>query len=250
MQILNYQFKPKLIPTIATFLLLPLLINLGLWQSNKADSKQAKQALFDQREKITPVAIGATAVNLEEIRYSHVITHGSFEPEFQIFLDNQMYEGQAGYHVITPLRISGSSMHILVNRGWIPVGTDRRILPVVSTPENEVEITGYAQDPNVKYFELSKPGNIKEGVWQKVWQNLDMKRYSGAVKFPLQPAIILLDPESKSGGFVREWPKPALRIDVNRGYALQWYFMSIALVIIYLVTNLKKVTPQGSLNAK
>lgn len=250
MQILNYQFKPKLIPTIATFLLLPLLINLGLWQSHKADSKQAKQALFDQREKEPPIGIGSEAVNLEEIRYSHVITHGYFEPEFQILLDNQIHDGQAGYHVITPLRISGSTMHILVNRGWVPVGSDRSILPVIDTPQMEVEIIGYAQDPSTKYFELSRPADLMAGKWQKVWQNLDMKRYSGAVKFPLQPAIILLDPESKSGGFVREWPKPDLRIDVNRGYALQWYFMSIALVIIYIATNLKKVNSEGSSNAK
>jgi surfeit locus 1 family protein len=39
MQIFNYRFQPKLIPTLATLLLLPLLINLGMWQANKADKK-------------------------------------------------------------------------------------------------------------------------------------------------------------------------------------------------------------------
>ena len=250
MQIFNYQFKPKLVPTIATMLLLPLLINLGLWQSDKADLKQAKQELFEKRVMEAPISIGSEPVDLETIRYSRVVAQGIYEPEFQILLDNQVYKGQAGYYVFTPLRISGSSMRILVNRGWVPLGADRNTLPVINTPLNEIEVIGYAHDPSGKFFELGKPADMKPGSWQKVWQNLDMKRYALAVNFPLQSAVILLDPTSASGGFVREWPKPDFRIDVNRGYALQWYFMSIALVVIYLVTNFKKVIPLGPKNAK
>ena len=243
MQIFNYQFKPKLIPTIATMLLLPLLVNLGMWQSNKADLKQAKQALFDERAKGEPVVIGSETVDIEQLHYSRVIVRGYYEPEYQIFLDNQISKGQAGYHVITPLRIAGSAMRILVNRGWVPVGADRNVLPVIKTTASEVEVVGLAHDPAVKYLELSKPETLKQGTWQQVWQNLDMKRYASVVKFSLQPAIILLDPASSAGGFVREWPKPELRIEMNRGYALQWYFMSFALIVIYFVTNLKKINP-------
>ena len=249
MQIFNYQFKPKLIPTVATFLLLPLLINLGLWQANKAELKQAKQALFEKRGVDAPVLINQDAIEIEKIRYSRVVTHGYYEPELQILLDNQIYKSQAGYHVITPLRISGGTTRILVNRGWVPLGLDRNILPVIDTPAGEVEIVGYAHDPATKYFELSKPSDVKQGAWQTVWQNLDMKRYTSAVTFPLQSAVILLDPESKAGGFVRDWPKPDFRIEVNKGYALQWYFMAIALFVIYFVTNLKRIIPQGRTHA-
>ena len=80
---------------------------------------------------------------------------------------------------------------------------------------------------------------------QKVWQNLDIKRYTGAVAFSVQPVMILLDPSSGAGGYVREWPSPDFRIDVNRGYAIQWYLMAIALIVIYIVTNLKRISPQG-----
>jgi surfeit locus 1 family protein len=64
-----------------------------------------------------------------------------------------------------------------------------------------------------------------------------------------------LDSTSAAGGYVRDWPKPDYRIDVNRGYAIQWYLMSIALFIIYIVTNIKKIPPEkisteGQANAK
>ena len=133
MQIFNYRFRPKLIPTLATLLVLPLLINLGLWQSNKADQKQAMQDIYNQRGDSTVVQIGSEPVNLESIRFSRIVARGSFEPAYQILLDNQIYHGQAGYHVITPLHLSGSNMRILVNRGWVPMGEDRNILPDIET---------------------------------------------------------------------------------------------------------------------
>ncbi len=250
MQIFNYQFKPKFIPTVATLLVLSLMINLGMWQSNKADQKQAKQDLFNQREKDEFISIGSAPLDIQSLRFRRVVARGRYEAEYQILLDNQVNKGQAGYHVITPLRIAGSSMRILVNRGWVPVGADRNILPNVDTTDTEVEVTGYLQDLSGRYIELSHTDEDLHGAWQKVWQNLDIGRYKKKVSFEIQPAIILLDPANSSGGYVREWPKPDFRIDVNRGYAIQWYLMSIALVIIYFVTNIKKSSPQEKVNAK
>lgn len=249
MQIFNYQFKPKLIPTLATLLLLPLMINLGMWQSNKADQKQARQELYDQRERDGFIFISAETLDLEALRYRRVVARGTYDPKYQVLLDNQVNKGRAGYHVITPLKISGSSVRILVNRGWVPVGADRNVLPQIETLANEVEVTGYLQDISGRYIELARTEDT-HGYWQPVWQNLDPARYKKDMPYTLQPAIILLDPDNSSGGYVREWPKPNFRIDVNRGYAIQWYLMSIALVIIYLVTNFKKSSPQDTTNAK
>lgn len=248
MQIFNYQFRPKLIPTLATLLVLPLLISLGLWQANKAVQKQLLQDVYDERGKSELTRIGTEPLNIESIRYGRVLARGFYEPAFQILIDNQIYKGQAGYHVITPLRISGSPMRVLVNRGWVPLGADRNILPVIETPSGEVEVTGYAQDPSGKYLELAS-SDTKQETWQKVWQNLNIKRYSAAVPFSVHSVTILMDP-ANSSGYVREWARPDSRIDVHKGYAVQWFLMSIALVVIFLVTNIEKVTPEDHTNAK
>lgn len=248
MQIFNYEFKPKIIPTVVTLLLLPLMINLGMWQSNKADIKQAKKELFDLREKDGLISVTDTDIDLESMRFRRVVVRGHFDPEFQIFLDNQVNKGQAGYHVITPFQIAGSAKRILINRGWVPIGGDRRVLPIIDTLKNEVQLTGSLQDFSGRYIELGH-SETNEAVWQMVWQNLNIERYKKLVKYDIQPAMLLLDPTSAVGGFVREWPKPDYRIDVNRGYAIQWYLMALALFIIYIVTNLKKISPQETTNA-
>ena len=94
MQIFNYRFQPKLIPTFATLLLLPLLLNLGLWQANKADKKQAMQDIYDQRGQSALVQIGAEPLNLESIRFSRVVARGYFEPAYQILLDTRFIKAR------------------------------------------------------------------------------------------------------------------------------------------------------------
>lgn len=239
MQIYTYRFRPKLIPTLATLLLLPVLINLGLWQYRKADQKLALQAIYDSREKQPPLWIGAQPLDPEAVQFSRVNVRGRYDPAYQVLLDNQVYQGQAGYQVITPLQIEGSAMRILVYRGWVPVGADRRILPNIVTPPGMIEVSGYTHIPSKKYFELS--GEVTRDDWQKVWQNLDLQRYSKAVPFSIQPVAVQLDSTSSAGGYVRDWPRPDLHIEVNRGYAFQWFGMSAALVLIYLLTNIKKI---------
>lgn len=239
MQTNPLRFRPRLIPTIATLLLLPALISLGQWQAHKAEQKQALQETYDQREQGIFLQVDAHPLNPEAVRYSRVVARGRYDPAYQILLDNQVHEGMAGYHVLTPLRIEGGDMRVLVNRGWVPVGRDRNILPDTDVPQGVMEVTGYAVVPSGKFFELERPEDLRSG-WQKVWQNLDLKRYMGAVQFPLQPVVIRLDPASSAGGYVREWPRPDARIEVHRGYALQWYGMAAVLMVFYLVTSIRK----------
>ncbi len=65
-------------------------------------------------------------------------------PVHTIYLDNKIFQGMAGYQVITPLRIGKSSMHVLVNRGWAPANRDRNKLPEVPAPNGEVVVSGLA----------------------------------------------------------------------------------------------------------
>lgn len=239
MQTNPLRFRPRLIPTIATLLLLPALISLGQWQAHKAEKKQALQETYDQREQGLSLQVGAHPLNPEAVRYSRVVIRGRYEPAYQILLDNQVHDEMAGYHVLTPLHIEGGDMRVLVNRGWVAVGRDRNVLPEAGVPQGVVEISGYAVVPSGKFFELGKPEDLRSG-WQKVWQNLDLKRYAGAVPFPLQPVVIRLDPASTVGGYIREWPRPDDRIGVHRGYALQWYGMAAVLVVFYLVTSCRR----------
>lgn len=234
---MNYRFRPRLLPAIATLLLAVLFVRLGLWQLHKAEAKQALQAQFDRHLHDAPVALPATLEDAEAWRYRRVAISGSYDTRYQILLDNQVENGTAGYHVITPLRIDGSDRHILVDRGWIPAPAVHSVVPQVQTPAGTQQVSGNLWLPSNKIFALQAPDN----AWQTVWQNMDMPRYQQLVPLKLYPLVLRLDADSPAGGFVRNWPRPAERIATHLGYAYQWFGFAATVVAIYLVLSFRKV---------
>ena len=235
----KYTFRPSLLMTLATLVMLALCIKLGLWQYNKAESKQALQAQLDKRLAEAPVALPEKITGLEAWRYRRVKFAGIYDTRYQVLLDNQVENTVAGYHVLTPMQVEGSGTHVLVNRGWIPGSAERRV-PVVGAPQGRQEIEGDIVLSPLKFFTLETPPSA-EGNWQQVWQNMDMQRYAKAVPFAVQPFVVRLDLHSEAGGFVRNWPLPGERITVHLGYAYQWFGFALTLLVIYIVLNVKKV---------
>jgi surfeit locus 1 family protein len=217
--------------------LVAAFIKLGLWQQHKADAKLALQTQLDRRLQEAPVALPREIADPEDWRYRRVRLSGVYEPRYQILLDNQVENETAGYHVITPLR-TDDGQFVLVNRGWVGAPPEHDKLPVVSTPSGRLEVVGYAWLPPAKYFELEKAPASE--AWQTVWQNVDMRRYAAMVPFKVLPFVVRLDPQSVAGGFARNWPRPAERIEMHVGYAYQWFGFALALVIIYIVVNVRK----------
>lgn len=234
---LKYRFRPGLLPTLAMLLAVTVCIKLGLWQQHKAEVKRALQTQLDQRLKEAPVALPEKIADLEAWRYRRVKVRGSYDTRYQILLDNQVEQEVAGYHVVTPLQLE-NGMRVLVNRGWIAAPANHGTVPQVATPGGMQEVEGAIWLPPDRFFAL---GPTPAGTqWEQVWQNMDLKRYAQAVPFAVQPFVIRLDATSTAGGFVREWPKPAERIEMHVGYAYQWFGFALAFAVIYLVVNIRK----------
>lgn len=199
--------------------LLPAFVSLGLWQWRKAEDKTQLQAELDVRSHGAPVAMPTRPVEAETLRYRRVVLRGRYDAGRQILIDNQVHQERAGYHVITPLRLAGSEMHVLVNRGWLPAPADHSVVPAAEVPAGEVEVGGVAVLPPRRFFNLAPQ---PAGGWEPVWQNLDLERFRHGVAYPLQGVIIQLDPQA-AGGYVRQWPRPDERAARHRSYALQWF---------------------------
>lgn len=219
--------------------LVPAFVSLGLWQWRKAEAKSALQSLLDTRSQEPAVQLPSVLADAGSLRYRRVVVRGEYEPGFQILLDNRVHQETAGYHVLTPLHIAGSPLRVLVNRGWVPAPADHRQTPTIATPAGVVDVTGVATLPPTKFFTLGGP-QPTVGPWQPVWQNLDLDAYRRAAPFAIQPVIIQLDPDSPSGGYVREWPRPDERIERHIGYAWQWFGFAFATVAIWIFVNLRR----------
>lgn len=224
------------IPAAATLLGVLLLVYLGLWQSGKGDRLEAELALRDARHAQGVVRVGAGLVDAEQLRSAPILATGFYEAQDQFFVDNRQLDGQPGLHVITPLKIEGSEMRILVNRGWVGWPHGRGVLPLVDVPSGRVSVTGLASVPSTKKFFLT-PEQIEAA---QLWSRLDLARYSKQTGRLVQPVVLLQNPGDATDLLVRRWDPPEDRVAKHRGYAFQWFGMALALLIFYLAATLRK----------
>jgi surfeit locus 1 family protein len=235
----NVRISPRtIVGAVLLFALVLVFIALGCWQLQRAQYKQALQRQYDSRAAGASVALGQKVLEADNIRFRRVAVRGEYDPSYQILIDNRVHRGQAGYHVVTPLRIENGDTRVLVNRGWVPMGPSREHLPAVDPPAGMQEISGVAVVPAQDVFKLGDEEPRRRG-WQPVWQHLDMARYAASVPFMTQPIVILLD-SAHPTGYIREWPRLDAGIAVHHGYAFQWFALAVMTMVILVVMARRK----------
>ena len=222
-----------LAPTLLTVICLPILLVLGFWQLDRAEQKQRRLDRYLARGQLDVLRLPASIVDAEEFVYYRVSASGIYDSDRQFLVDNIILRGRPGYHVITPLRIAGSDTRVLVNRGWVAWGNDRNVLPQVPPSGQLLRVQGRAVVPADDFFALQDESNTN--AWDLRWQNLDMNRFSSLAGYPVQPIVILLDPDSTGDVLSREWDAPQnIWIQRHRAYAFQWFALALTLVVLYV----------------
>jgi len=132
-------FEAGWLSTLLTLGLVAVLLTLGFWQLDRMRQKQALFAAFaaGTRETVDLQSLHADA----GARYQHAWVSGRYDSEHQILLDNMTHQGEVGYRVLTPLGLNAGRI-VLVDRGWIPMGVSRQLLPNVAVGEDERVIAG------------------------------------------------------------------------------------------------------------
>lgn len=218
-------------------LLVPVFLALGFWQLRKAEASTALQAALENCARAAPGEMPVTPGEAMQLRHRRYVLRGSYDAGGQILLDNRIHRERAGYEVLTPLRLDGADMNVLVNRGWVPAEPDRRTLPEVAPPQGRVVVTGVAVEPPARVFTLGDPVTLLPTA--NVWQQLDFPRLRAALGRPLQPVVVRLDAAAEHG-YVRDWPRADERALRHRGYAWQWFGFALAAPAIWLFLVLRR----------
>jgi surfeit locus 1 family protein len=212
---------------------LSVFVALGMWQLNRAQEKEMIRDRMRVRANLPAVALDTTRVVSDEMMFRKAEARGSYLPEYQVFLDNKVYRGESGYQVLTPLRIRGTDMHLLVNRGWAPWGLDRRRAPVAESPAGEVTVTGRLAIPVRAPISLGDD-DAQQG-FARVWQNFDLERYRALIGAPVVDLVMELDAESGASDLVRDWPSyDDAWIQRHHAYAIQWFGVAALFLVIVL----------------
>jgi surfeit locus 1 family protein len=246
MRIGAFEFRPKLLPTLATVAVLPILVSLGFWQMDRAVEKRQLQVLLQERLQAPVTRIRSAASLQEDMTFRRVVVHGYFDNDHQYFMDNRVFKGQVGYGVYTPFSFDGGESWIMVNRGWTPSSKDRSKLPDITVTNERAELRGVLSQPPGQLMQLG--GKMKStNSWPARVQNIDLTQIGQDIGKLLQPYVLHLDATSEHAYF-QDWKPYVDTPQKNQSYAIQWFSMAVVLLLIFVSLNsrrVKKSTPKS-----
>lgn len=225
--------------TLAAFLAVGATARLGFWQLDRAVQKQALEAAVQAQALLPPLDTPAFlaawqggAAQTAGMLHRRVLLRGRWRVQDTVYLENRPMQGRAGFWVLTPLQLEGSSSYVLVQRGWIARDVqDRTRLAPIHTPDGWVDVQGrWAGEPS-RLLELSGTGQ-NPGV-SRIRQNLDTAAFAAETGLALAPGSVL-QTGGDGDGMQRQWPAYAAGVEKHQGYAFQWFGLSGLLVLLYV----------------
>lgn len=227
-------FRPGTALTVLLALLALAFSGMGYWQLQR---KAEKEALFEQFESAPVLGIGQALEQGE--RFARVEGWGSFDADRHFLLDNRMLNGRPGVHVLTPFTL-GDGQVVLVNRGWLPMPLDRRSLPEVPTSARARTINGRLNLLESGGPRLGEPDRPVAHQWPQLVTWLEREALGGALGMELPPWIVQLDADAEGGFDGRQWKAATMPPATHGAYAVQWFALAAAAVIIWLTLGYRR----------
>lgn len=230
----------RALPWVAALALLALLTWLGNWQLDRAEEKRVLLETYTAAMEGEPRRVGPDelAALVDRPRFEPVALHGAYDDTRQAFLDAQTHQGRAGYRVWTPLVLSPGDM-VLVDRGWIAADGDRARMPDIAVDGTPRTVRGYLSPLPQPGIRLGQPDAGGPG-WPRLLTWPDAGVVERAWNGDAPPVLVLLA-QGEADGFVREWnPVEAIPPERHLAYAVQWFGLALALLVIIGVLVLRK----------
>lgn len=219
---------------------LPLMLSLGFWQLSRAEEKRDILRTREQRIHAPAVELASLALDFER-QFVNVQAAGRIDNKRTFLEDNQMRRGRPGYEVLTPMLVdvNGVSYWLLLNRGWIAAGIDRSKLPEIPPMQGRTA-TGYLHT-RAKQKLVLKDAPWPDDRWPLVIQKIDLEKIEQRLGLPVYPYVLRITdggaPNSPEQLLDKNWILVSVQPHKHIGYAVQWFTMAIALLVLTVFAN-------------
>lgn len=226
---------------VLALIVIAFFVRLGFWQLDRAVEKQAMLDAADQvlaERMAKPLAAAADPARAQA--YDWAAGRGEFADRGPLWLDNQQRGGQVGVRVYRIFRPQSGAPPLLVDLGWLPLPGDRS-LPAIERPSGTLQLRGLLSPPPSPGLALG-PGLVeKKGGWLLTRVESEAITAAAGLSTPLAPRVLRLDPDLALG-YERDLELLANTLPPikHRGYALQWFAMALAVLVIALLLSFRK----------
>ena len=223
------------------FLIVQTLLNeLGFWQLSRAKAKQTRIVQLEKGSQ-------SILTSLENISTEQIEQFQSVELDLELvgynsfLLDNKISNKRPGYHVLNVATDPLSGKYLLVNRGWIFAGADRNKLPQVDLPGANWQVSARIY-PIAQEAISTASAEIEESRDLSRLPVLDLKvlaQIEEKLDLKLEPYLLRLN-EGSSAAYETNWVWTNMSPQKHLAYAIQWFALALAFLIVSLVVCIKK----------
>jgi surfeit locus 1 family protein len=229
-------FRPFLWLTVVTLPALLVLVGLGTWQLGRLQWKNNLIDSFEARVAAPPVAVPASGAAINPIEFRQLDLTGRFLHDKEIFLTGRTYEGNAGFHVVTPFELADGRL-ILINRGWVSEGYKDPAKRAFSRVDGPTTVAGILRKPGQKGYFVPENEPAK-GFWftlvpAEINAHLGLGAaainsfYADVIR---TSAVVTLPIAAKTELNLR---------NAHLSYALTWYGIALALIGVYIAFHMQ-----------
>lgn len=215
-----------------------ILCGLGTWQVQrhfwKADLLAAIHDAYARDPALTQLdGVALRRVGTESPVFAYGTVAGGMRHDLTFLVGPRTQQGARGYHVLTPLRLQDGSGWVLVNRGW--VGDDVAAQALSAPPlhaQDTAPLHGIVRaTPRGNRF---TPDNTPE---RGQWYSIDPQQVAAHYKLDGMIDSVVFYAKTQTAPMILPLAGEGTWLPPNDhvGYALFWFTMAGALIVIYLL---------------
>jgi surfeit locus 1 family protein len=233
-----------ILTTLLVITAMGVMARLGIWQLERLAQRRALNARIEAGMALPPLDLNQylplPVDTLTGMAYRAVKATGQYDPSEEIVWRNQILDGQAGYQVLTPLRIDGTPYSLLVDRGWAPLDQGSPEKRAAFAQKGSVTVEGrLVLSQNEPVFGGVPDPTLTAGQTRlDGWNFVNLERIGKQVSRPLLPVFLIAAPEggasaAGTNGLKRVLPEYDLSEGPHESYALQWFAFALTLGLGY-----------------
>lgn len=201
---------------------------LGFWQLSRLEerrlSNQVQAARLEAPAMPLQDLLTQAGPDVDSLEYRRVMATGVYRPEDEVLIRSQVFNGQAGFDVVTPLVLDDGSA-VAVNRGWVPLEFDTVPVTAAPPPDGEVTVEGVVRQ--------SQQGSTtsQEGP---VLTRVDLDLIQARIDIGLAPVYIEAAGEPNPTQLPVIAPLPDFTDEGSHlSYAIQWFAFAVVGAVGY-----------------
>lgn len=238
-----------ILTTILVFAGTALCVRLGIWQLDRLSQRRAFNAHYLAVRAESPLDLNrAGDQDLLSLEYRQAWAEGQYDFENQVALRNQYNGSEYGYHLLTPLVLSGGTA-LLVDRGWIPADGNENPSGWRQYDEDGIiKVSGILRRgyPKAELGGVMDPTLTPEQTRLDTWNAVNLDRIGGQLPYALLPVYLQLDLQAEDiTPPIPFQPEIEITEGPHAGYAGQWFIFAALLFFGYPFIYLRRQEKKG-----